>query len=56
MIGSTELARALRKIEAELSSLAGEADKGHPIDPHELRIEAMRLGCQAEILERGLLQ
>lgn len=47
-------AAALRKIEAELLALAERADAEHPIDPHEVRMVARKVGAQAEMAERGL--
>lgn len=42
---------ALRKIEASLNALAGDET---PIDHHEIRVAAMRVGAQAEMIELGL--
>jgi hypothetical protein len=45
-------AKALRKIEAELLRLANEPD---PIDHAEVRLAAIRIGKQAEMIEEGLI-
>lgn len=44
--------KALRKIEADLNRLANEAD---PIDPADVRLAAIRIGKQAEMIEEGLV-
>lgn len=44
--------KALRKIEADLNRLADEAD---PIDPADVRLAAIRIGKQAEMIEEGLI-
>lgn len=45
------IARALRKIEARLLELLTEPKA---IDPHELRVIAMQIAAQAEMLELDL--
>ena len=44
-------ARALRKIEDRLRELAHDPDQ---ITPHELRVIAVQVGAQAEMIEQGL--
>ena len=44
---------ALRKIQAELEQLAADAEQ-HPADPHDIRIIARKIGCQAEMIEGGI--
>ena len=56
MLTLPAFAKSLRKIEAELVALIDRTDAQHPIDPHELRVEIIRLGCQCEILEKGLVE
>ena len=56
MLDTAALARALRKIETELAGLSAAADALHPVDPHEVRIAAIQVGCQAELLEKGLVE
>ena len=56
MLTLPAFAKSLRKIEAELSAMIDRTDAAHPICPHELRIEIIRLGCQCEILEQGLVE
>lgn len=56
MLDTAAMGRALRKIEAELAALVASADEQHPVDAHEVRIAAIRIGCQAELLERGLVE
>lgn len=56
MLDTAAMARALRKIETELAGLAVAADALHPVDPHEVKIAAIRVGCQAELLEKGLIE
>ena len=56
MLTTTSLARALRKIEAELSAALANVETGHPLDAHEVRLAAIKIGCQAEIIERGLVE
>lgn len=57
MIETASIARALRRIEGEVASLVAEArDHGHAIDPHALHCVALKLGCQAEMLERELVE
>jgi hypothetical protein len=46
------IAKALRKIEAELLRLASEPD---PIDHADVRLAAIRIGKQAEMIEEGLI-
>lgn len=48
------IAKNLRKIERELADLAAQASDEHPIDPHALRVIAVKLAAQAEMLEKGL--
>jgi hypothetical protein len=50
------IAAALRSIEAELNALVERADDQHPIDPHEVRVAAIKVGAQAEMLEKGLVE
>lgn len=56
MLTLAALARSLRKIEAEAAAIRSGATDEHPVDPHELHILAVKIGCQAEILERGLVE
>lgn len=43
---------ALRKIEASLRRLADDGET--PIDHHEIRVVAMQVGAQIEMIELGL--
>jgi hypothetical protein len=45
---------ALRTIERDLQTLADNATPEQPVDPHELRIIARKVGAQAEMVEQGL--
>ena len=56
MLDSQAMARALRKIEGEMAALVAAADELHPVDPHEVKVAAIRIGCQAELLEKGLVE
>lgn len=48
--------QALRKIQAELEALAANATDEQPIDPHSVRVAAMKVGAQAEMIEKGLTE
>lgn len=54
MTGSVQLSRALRTIEAEMAALVADA-RDHPIDAHELHCLTVKVGAQAEMLEKGLV-
>ncbi len=56
MLTLAALARSLRRIETGLSDTLDNATNEHPIDPHELRVLVIQLGCQAEIIEKGLVE
>ncbi len=46
----------LRKIEAELAAMVQQnREHGTPICAHDLHCVVLKLGCQAELHERGLL-
>lgn len=44
------IAASLRKIEKDLKELASE----EPIDVEQVKIAAVRIGAQAEMIEKGL--
>lgn len=48
------IADNLHKIERDLIELAASATDEHPVDPHALRVIAIQIASQAEILEKGL--
>ena len=54
MIGAPQLAIVLRRIQADMAALVASAHE-HPIDAHELYILTIKVGCQAELLEKGLV-
>lgn len=47
-------AAALRQIEADLIRIAADASAEHPIDPHDIRIIAIKIAAQAEMREKGI--
>ena len=55
MIHAQQLASALRKIEAEIAQIVIDA-AAHPVDPHDLHCLALKVACQAEMLEKGVLE
>ena len=56
MLTLDALARSLRKIEVEAAALGANASDEHPIDRHELHLLVVKIGCQAELLEKGLVE
>ena len=44
----------LAKIAAELRAIADAADDEHPIDPFEVRLIAIKIEAQAEMIEKGI--
>lgn len=56
MLTLAALARSLRTIQAELAELSANADRAHPLDPHDVKIAGIKVGCQAELIEKGLLE
>ena len=54
MLDTAAFCRALRKIEDDLAVMVKDSEQ--PIDRHDLYIQLVRLGCQTEILERGLVE
>lgn len=55
MIVGKQLASALRKIEGELAALASQAAV-EAVDPHDLHCLALKVRCQAEMLEKGIVE
>ncbi len=56
MLTPAAMARALRTIETDLRAAVKNADAQHPIDAYEIHVAAIKVGCQAELLEKGLVE
>jgi hypothetical protein len=56
MIAAPAFASVLRRIEAELRAVADNADEQNPACPYDLRCIALKIGNQAEMVERELIE
>jgi hypothetical protein len=50
------IARALRKLAAQLIAMADEMDAGHIVASDELRTVMRRLGTQCEMMDEGIAE